>query len=84
MPENVRASTSHNPKGLHNLYRDNCTFICVRDMILSYAQGLYPYLTLVNGSFLKIIVFYNMMPCRSLEVTDISVECTFSIFRVEK
>jgi hypothetical protein len=27
MSENVRASTSRNPKGLHGLYRDNFTFI---------------------------------------------------------
>jgi hypothetical protein len=26
MSENVGASTSHNPKGLHGLYRDNFTF----------------------------------------------------------
>jgi hypothetical protein len=26
MSENVEASTSRNPKGLHNLYRDNFTF----------------------------------------------------------
>jgi hypothetical protein len=25
MFENVKASTSHNPKGLHNLYKDNFT-----------------------------------------------------------
>jgi hypothetical protein len=26
MSENVEASTSRNPKGLHGLYRENCTF----------------------------------------------------------
>jgi hypothetical protein len=26
MSENVGASTSHNPKGLHGLYRENFTF----------------------------------------------------------
>jgi hypothetical protein len=26
MSENVEASTSHSPKGIHGLYRDNFTF----------------------------------------------------------
>jgi hypothetical protein len=29
MSENVGTSTSHNPKGLPGLYRDNFTFICI-------------------------------------------------------
>jgi hypothetical protein len=38
MSENVGASTSHNPKGLHGLYRDNFTFyiktVCKMDLII--------------------------------------------------
>jgi hypothetical protein len=32
MPENVRASTSRNPKGLHGLYMDTFTFTLSNDL----------------------------------------------------
>jgi hypothetical protein len=32
MSENVGASTSHNPKGLHSLYRENITFYISCDL----------------------------------------------------
>jgi hypothetical protein len=34
MSENVGASTSRNPKGLHGLYRDNFTFIIIIIIII--------------------------------------------------
>jgi hypothetical protein len=39
MSENVGASTSRNPKGLHGLYGDNFTFYChTRDAYLSFPE----------------------------------------------
>jgi hypothetical protein len=40
MSENVGASTSRNPTGLHGLYRDNFTFTCVISM--NYLRCLLP------------------------------------------
>jgi hypothetical protein len=36
MAENVGASTSRNPKGLHGLYRDKFTFIAVNIKIMVF------------------------------------------------
>jgi hypothetical protein len=34
LSENVEASTSHNPKGLHDLYRDNFIFTFMLDLLV--------------------------------------------------
>jgi hypothetical protein len=38
MSENVGASTSCNPKGLHGLYRDNLTYLYLQDF---YAEAVF-------------------------------------------
>jgi hypothetical protein len=38
MSENVGASTSHNPKGLHGLYRENFTLLLNKYLQLSLEE----------------------------------------------
>jgi hypothetical protein len=56
--ENVGVSTSHNPKGLHGLYRDNFTLPCKTSKDLQYMKSVNFHL-LPSISVSNIVSFQN-------------------------
>jgi hypothetical protein len=65
MYENVGASTSHNPKGLHGLYRENFTFTIQR--IYLFSDDIYCDSALVLG---HIHVEFSMFLMLFIALTD--------------
>jgi hypothetical protein len=61
MSENVGASTSHNPKGLHGLYGDNFTFLHTFTNV-KYISNLFKSTFVINpGHFWIIKIELNLV-----------------------
>jgi hypothetical protein len=76
MSENVGATTSRNPKGLHGLYSDNLTLIELRSLkiskmfyvtILSLAE-IFKYATLYCKRFLVLLNYHHCVPCYTVHM----------------